>query len=256
MSKPIDMIGKVCSNLTALKRVENSTKNRRATFLCQCVCGNTCEVTGKRLRTGHTKSCGCLWLKHGHCAGPRSNRSANAYNTYRSMLSRCFEPTNKKYADYGGRGITVCTEWLGESGTEKFVSYILANLGKRPKGMTLHRIDNEGNYRPGNVKWADASEQATYRRPKSIVLKRQGTTSKFLGVHLDASRNKWVSSLSDKHNKGKKDLYQGRFDKELDAAWHRDLAVVRFNAGTVLNFPELRPQYEKHIESKLTAVAA
>jgi hypothetical protein len=84
------------------------------------------------------------------------------YTAWRNMKRRCFNPSDESYHNYGGRGITVCEEWLD---WVLFRDYIAANLGPRPPGLTLDRIDNDGNYEPGNVRWATYTEQNRNRRP-------------------------------------------------------------------------------------------
>lgn len=88
-------------------------------------------------------------------------RASPEYRSWRSMLSRCENPSHDAYSRYGGRGIRVCEQW------HEFKIF-LADMGKRPDGKTLDRINNDGNYEPGNCRWATASEQAFNRRRKSI----------------------------------------------------------------------------------------
>lgn len=103
-------------------------------------------------------------MTHGH-RHPRTP----TYNSWRKMLERCYNPNDGRYArgdrykDYGGRGITVCDRWRGESG---FINF-LADMGLRPEGCTLDRIDVDGPYAPQNCRWATPSEQRTNQRPAS-----------------------------------------------------------------------------------------
>jgi hypothetical protein len=93
--------------------------------------------------------------KHGHKKG---GKASPTYGTWTAMHQRCRNPKHKSYPDYGGKGITVCDEWTGRGGFERFLEHV----GERPEGCTLHRIDSTKGYEPGNVTWATASEQNAY----------------------------------------------------------------------------------------------
>lgn len=128
----------------------------------RCDCGTETTVSFKSLGRS-TNSCGCLRIEqlvarsttHGHAG-------TGIYMSWSDMVGRCTRPTHHRWADYGGRGIRVCERWL------KFENF-LSDVGERPKGMTLDRIDNDGNYEPGNVRWASYSTQAKNRRPSAYA---------------------------------------------------------------------------------------
>lgn len=133
-------------------------KHDERVFLCRCECGAEKAVKGSYLRNGTTKSCGCLHREgthrtHGHTAGCDSP----TYRTWLSMRSRCKYPSSANYKWYGGRGITVCDRWHA---FENFLS----DMGERPEGMTLDRIDPDGDYEPSNCRWATAKEQRSNQR--------------------------------------------------------------------------------------------
>jgi hypothetical protein len=131
--------------------------NGRATWLCDCACGRTTIVSGHKLASGETRSCGCLRIKHGKAK--LRNRSPE-YVTWLDMKAPCADPKHISYKNYGGRGITVCPEWL------RCFPAFYRDIGPRPPGMTLDRIENNGNYEPGNCKWSTRTEQNHNARPK------------------------------------------------------------------------------------------
>lgn len=164
-----DISGQRFSRLVALSYVR--TVDRRAIWKCQCDCGSVIMVAGKLLRSGNTKSCGCLKLDvlrqrsitHGHTVGSIAGRArSREYTTWRNMLARCENPKNTEWENYGGRGIAVCERW-------HTFEVFLKDMGLKPLGLTLERKDTNGNYCKENCCWATGSQQAYNRREHAHV---------------------------------------------------------------------------------------
>lgn len=151
--------GEQYGRLTVIEEVEKY-KGRR-TFLCKCDCGNYTNVILNKLRTNHTKSCGCISKELISNLNKKHNLyHLPEYRIWKGMKYRCLNSNHKRYNDYGGRGIKIHSKWI--ESFQEFYNY----LGARPEGMSLDRIDVNGNYEPGNVRWADDITQANNKRKK------------------------------------------------------------------------------------------
>lgn len=153
-----NMIGRRYGSLVALRRIQPKRGDGHVRWECLCDCGLTTIVRGSLLRSGNTKSCGCLRLvkqiKHG---GARRSQRHVLYWTWTSMRSRCNNPNDSSYSNYGAIGVKVCPEW------DSFEQF-LVDMGERPEGTTLDRIDPNGDYTVSNCRWATAYEQRHNRR--------------------------------------------------------------------------------------------
>lgn len=147
-------IGVRFSNLTVLSRGPKDKK--KLMVECRCDCGTIKVVALSAIRAGETKSCGCHRralkprLRHG---GKVNGAETRTYNSWRCMKARCYNPKDPYYHRYGARGICVSDRWL-----HSFENFV-ADMGERPPGMTIDRINNDGDYEPSNCKWSTPAEQ-------------------------------------------------------------------------------------------------
>lgn len=158
-------IGKKFNSLTILD-VEVSDKRVRYRFVCKCDCGNTTIVRTGRVINGYTKTCGCRNKGYNyHDADQLSIKYRNIYSIWNTMRHRCYDPKNHKFKNYGARGIVVCDEWKYKF--EPFLTWALQNGYK--KGLTIDRINNDGNYEPSNCRWANPTTQARNKTTNKLV---------------------------------------------------------------------------------------
>ena len=155
MSKRIDITNQRFGKLVAIRPVGHNARGE-GLWLCRCDCGNTIEVVTYSLRSGNTQSCGCMAkevllkrnTKHGKCG-------TRLYRIYRGMVQRCTYPKHKNYAQYGGKGVKICDEWLEYSAFEQWAK----NNGYSDT-LSIDRINVDGDYSPTNCRWVDVYTQA------------------------------------------------------------------------------------------------
>jgi hypothetical protein len=202
-SKPDNLEGRKFGRLKVVEEA-GRTKYGNIKWLCTCICGSKCEVSAADLKSGHTKSCGCLrrdsasFATHGDS---RRARRAPEYVIWCAMKSRCSNPNNPGYKNYGGRGIKVCRRWFNY---ENF----FGDMGRRPSPRhTIERVDNEKGYNPDNCSWAPKEVQSRNRRLSRVIhYKRRAMTLSEWARHVGLKRT--------------------TLRRRLDAGWEVERALI------------------------------
>lgn len=172
-------------------------RGRNHMWECLCDCGQRITVVGADLRCGDSQSCGCHQRDIARSAGDRTRThgmsSAPIYKLWSSMLQRCYDESHADFQNYGARGISVCVRWWS---FETFFE----DMGHRPEGMSLNRIDNDGNYEPGNCRWATFKQQHRNKRTNRLL--------EFRGV--TQCLTDWAAQLG---------MATSTLEKRLDKGW-------------------------------------
>jgi hypothetical protein len=217
VTKTLDLRGEVFGKLTAIDPIKVGGVRK---WVCKCECGRYIKVLTASLRNGNTESCGCIHkeglvrrnFKHG-----RSNTTE--YGSWTRMNNRCNNHNTKEYKDYGGRGIMICQRWREPDG-KGFINF-LKDMGECPEGMTLDRIDVNGNYEPNNCRWSTLSVQAFNQRTQ------HNNTSGKTGVYFASNANLWISRISYRGER----IYLGSFKTLEEAVEVRECAELKYFGG-------------------------
>ena len=216
MGKLKDLTGQRFGKLVVISRGEDKkfpSGKSHPMWLCSCDCGNTKVINGNNLKSGKSQSCGCsqfdVHTTHGMCGTP-------TYYTWEGMKRRCLDPKHKAYKYYGGKGVKFDPSW------ESFEGF-LKDMGERPEGLTLDRIDSEGDYCRENCRWATSSIQA---HNKTV----SDTSSQYKGVSWNRSVGKFQAYIRDPESTSFKE-HLGWFDCER-------LAASAYNAKAIEYYGE------------------
>ena len=196
------------------RKYPTETSMRKATYgLFECqYCKKEFECAVSNVKRGNTKSCGCFATKINTTHGLYSHRF---YHTWNGVMQRCNNPKHKRYKDYGGRGITICEEWLD---IRNFVAWAEATY-PNIEDATLDRIDNDKGYSPENCTWSDKTTQAVNQR------KMKNNTSGFVGITYYKSNKKWGATIGIKNKK----INLGSFKTKEEAVQARDNYIIENN---------------------------
>lgn len=190
MGKIIDISGLKVGRLTVI-RMNSPGVNGRPDWLCICECGNDAIVKGVMLRTGKTKSCGCLKKERMHEGLGKTHgmTRTRTYKSWSSMVARCNNKADPSFPRYGAVGITVCEDWL------RFEAFF-SDMGVRPEGMTLDRVDGTQGYFPANCRWAThAEQQNNIKSNRRIDYMGNSVTARELSVLTGACYSKLRSNI-------------------------------------------------------------
>jgi len=162
----LNLTNKKFGKLTAVKPVGNNKRGSKI-WLCKCECGNTKEIVSSLLKSGNTKSCGCIMksiLENRNTVHGLAKKNRRLYNIWCRMRQRCNNSNSSDYDRYGGRGIDVCAEW---SSFRSFYNWAINNGYE--SNLSIDRIDNNGNYQPSNCRWATNIKQARNKRNNHLI---------------------------------------------------------------------------------------
>ncbi len=174
----VNLAGRRFGRLMVLRQV-GRTGGGSVLWGCVCDCGNLCDVASPNLKTGHTQSCGCYKIERTKQTNSTHRKTKTIeYRLWSDMIMRCLDQGNKRY---GGRGIRVCPRWREGDGVSSGFECFLSDLGPRPGGVvgrrafySIDRIDNDGDYEPGNTRWATRDQQH-YNKNNTLFVELNGS---------------------------------------------------------------------------------
>lgn len=183
--KTVDMAGTTINGIFVIAR--NGSGNGKALWNCRCACSAVFPAIGTALRQGRLHGCPkCAKARIVAAATKHGLVGTREYNSYNAMKSRCYNPKDKRYSRYGGRGIEVCERWL-----ESFTNFI-SDMGMQPSSdHSIERVERDKSYEPGNCVWATRVEQAN-NRSNNTVLEINGRTQTMVQWSRESGVNRTV----------------------------------------------------------------
>lgn len=188
-----NLVGMKFNKLTVIER--DFSHKDRPYWKCQCDCGNTVSVRADLLKNGNTKACGCMYRKHNQALQGNHSRM---YEIYNGMKKRCYNENCKSFKFYGGQGITVCDEWLGENGFIAFRDWSVKN--GYSDNLSIDRINPNLSYSPTNCRWVQWGVQANNKR-NNLMIEYAGKTQTLAN---------WCRELNLNYSKVRQRIYNGK----------------------------------------------
>ena len=211
MGRLIDLTGNKIGRWTVISRAENGSC-KQVRWECVCECGTKKSVSSQLLINGSSTSCGCVqkeMMKNRQTHGKSHRNRTPEYTTWASMIQRCTNQNNRNYHHYGGRGIKICSEWMD------FTKF-LADMGDRPDGYSLDRIDVNGDYCKENCKWSSQTEQMHNLRTNN----KYG----YPGIQYDKKKKRFAPKITVSN----KTIHLGRFKTLEEAIEARKQAEFKY----------------------------
>lgn len=243
MRKIKDLTGMKFGRLTVLKY--SHYQSTCSYYLCLCDCGITKAIRSYNLKSAITSSCGCIEKERKH-----EFKEPYIYDLWLHIKGRCYRQSDQAYDRYGGRGITMYEPWINDF--KSFRQWIIENLGQKSSGESIDRIENDGNYEPGNLKWSSAQEQSCHTRKRN---NKTPCSSKYIGViklFYKQRRNVWKCKITF-NQKIITWLFEYTDEGEYNASLCYDYAKRLYHpTDDCLNHPDIT-EYPKWITDRVDA---